>query len=128
MIVGSYGPIPFVVSSLGTLTFRDLERERRDSWAEHEVLDGVPCLQRTGLGLETLSFSVRLAADMLRDPATELQLLRKLMDLGRPWPLLLSYRVIGRYVLTGVKERWTRFSGAGRLLVADVDCSFREYR
>lgn len=127
MYVGNFGPIPFIVSAHGTRTFRDLERSRADVWAEHQVLDGPALLQRTVTGLDQLRFRVRLAATLGTDPATELQLMRRFMDAGRPWPLFISFRVIGTYVLTEIRENWDKIDALGRLIVADLDCSFKEY-
>jgi len=127
MYVGNFGPIPFIVSGYGTRTYRDLERSRTDTWAEHQILDGPALLQRTATGLDQLSFKVRLAASLGTDPATEMQLLRKFMDMAKPWPLFISFWIVGTYVLTEVRESWQRTSPWGRLIVADLNCSFKEY-
>jgi len=127
MYVGNFGPIPFIVSAHGTRTYRDLERSRADTWAEHQVLDGPALLQRTATGLDQLRFKVRLAASLGTDPATELQLMRKFMDAGKAWPLFVSFRVIGTYVLTEVRESWNKTDALGRLISADLDCTFKEY-
>lgn len=128
MYVGNYGPVPFIVSSHGIRTYRDLERSRADTWAEHQVLDGPALLQRTGTGLDQLRFKVRLAASLGTDPATEMQLLREFMNMAKPWPLFISFWVIGTYVLTEVRESWNKTSPWGRLIDADLDCTFKEYK
>lgn len=127
MYVGNFGPIPFIVSARGTRTFRDLERSRSDAWAEHQVLDGPALLQRTATGLDQLRFRVRLAATLGTDPATELGLMRDFMDAAKPWPLFVSFRVVGTYVLTEIRESWNKTDALGRLVSADLECSFKEY-
>lgn len=127
MQVGSFGSIPFVVSSMGTRTFRDLERRRGLRHARHEVLDGRPRLQTLGRDLAEVNLRMRLDTAFLKAPAKELERLEECLSEAEEQPLIVGNVNLGTFVLVELSESWKQTSGKGEPLVVELQAKFMEY-
>ncbi|WP_027367622.1 phage tail protein [Desulfocurvibacter africanus] len=127
MQVGSFGSIAFEVSSLGTRTFRDLERRQGLRHARHEVLDGRPRLQTLGRDLAEVSLRMRLDTAFLADPAEELELLEDCLSEAEEQPLIIGGVNLGTFVLVELSESWKQTTGKGKPMVVELQAKFMEY-
>ena len=84
-------------------------------------------MQFTGQGLDEVSFSVRLDLAMGVDPAEQIRMARDIKSAGTAQTLMLGDNYMGDFVLTQLEERWDRVDGAGRLIVAELSLSLREF-
>lgn len=126
-MIGTFGPVTFVASADILRTLNGFTRKREGRYAVHDVANGKPRLEFTGPGLYEVSFSMRFDAAFGLVPKSELDALAKIRDEGRAEYMIIGRHPIGRFVITGLDEAWTRIDGAGRLLVATVNVSLKEY-
>lgn len=123
MIVGSFGPVVFMVSSEVVRTFSSGSRERSTNFHTHQVIGRAPRLEAGDPGLDRVNLEIKLDHSLGTSPAYELAALNELMQLQETWPLILGPVPIGEYVLIQIEEEWSRFTGSGALAAASVKLS-----
>lgn len=127
MFQGLLGAFPFLVSAAEVCTFRDLSITRRQVYAEHKVVSGLPRLQHTGRDLDPVSLTVRLVPlTPLSTVGARLRLLEALTASGGELPLVIGLRWYGLHVLASyeIAHRQLHY---GVALAADVKLSLQEY-
>lgn len=126
MNLGNYGEIVFEVSDSMIRTFQGMEREHTANYAEHEVVDGKNLLQFTGLGLQTITFTMSFSARFC-NPRAELNALQAQLEGHQANMLIIAGKPVGLYVLEKVRETWGHTTGKGELLSAAVQVDLKEY-
>jgi phage protein U len=84
------GEIVFIASADYLLTPTDYSRSGSARWSEHELLMRKPVSQFGGPGLEKISFSIILSADLGISPDDQLKKLRLMRDTGAVFPLVIG--------------------------------------
>jgi hypothetical protein len=128
-VIGSFGDVIFEVSTRRVRTFDNFARGGSGRWAEHEIINQKPVPEFTGPGLEEISFSVRLDANMGVNPESELKKLREMRDTGKVADLIIGGEPISEsmWVLESLREQHKVFSGNGRIIIATAELSLKEY-
>ncbi len=127
MQLGSFGEIVFETSADRIRTWQQMSRKGSARFAEHVVAEGKPRLEFLGPGLEELTLSVRLDAQLGLDPETELGSMREIRDAGQEKTLVIGGKVVGKFVLEEIGEEHKRHDGSGGLLLAEVTLKLKEY-
>jgi len=126
-MIGSFGNLVFETSSKKLLTFDNFKRKGFAVFAEHAVLDKKPRLEHTGSGLDEISFTVRLDAALGLNPAEELNKIREVLAKGDEQKLIFNGKVLGDFALTDLDEDWTVVDNKGRLIVAVIALTIKEF-
>lgn len=127
MSLGSFGKLVFEVSADKVKTFSDLSRELKSTFASHDIINGKPLLQHTGLELQTISFSMTFRVDLGVNPKTELEELRKMLESGSAYKLFIGDELMGSFVLESVSESYGNIDKNGKIYSASVNISLLEY-
>lgn len=128
-MIGSLGPINFLVTSAKIRTFDNFTRSGEFRFADIEVLNKSPVLQAIGPGLDEIRFTMRLDYLFGLDVRREVSQLSKIHRAGQPHALTIGNLPIGRYrwVITHLEQTWERIDAKGMLLTADIDIQLKEY-
>lgn len=126
-MIGTYGPVTFSASADLLRTFDNLTRSGSARYAEHNTLNGKPRLEFIGSGLDDVSFDMRFDIQYGINPRLEIERLRAIKDTGQFYFLVLAGQPVGRFVIQDIGEDWRHIDGRGRLLVASVNVSMKEY-
>lgn len=124
--LGLLGAIPFVCSTSVVMTFKDLQVERSDRWATHEVIGGKPKLEYIGPQLNQVSFSMQLNSALGVTPLAALVALRELMELHEPQRLLIGPDYMGKFIIESISESRKYHNGLGICVSAEVTLNLRE--
>lgn len=124
--LGLLGMIPFVCSSSVVMTFKDLQVERSDRWATHEVIGQKPKLEYIGPQLLQVSFSIHLNSALGVTPLAALVALREMMELHEPQRLMIGPDYMGKFIIESMSENRKHHSGLGICVSADVTINLRE--
>lgn len=129
MAIGSFGRRVFYTSDSRILTFREFTYATAARFAEHEVLGAKPKIEYLGSGLDEISFSMTLRADMGIEVRKELEAWRSIAANGNAETLIIGKRRLGRgrWVITNCSEAWNVITNLGGILSASVDITLREY-
>lgn len=111
------------------MTFDDFQRESSGRWATHEIIGQKSKLEFVGPGLEDLSFSILLNVSLGVNPEEELVKLRQIRDEGITCILMIGDEPItdNLVVIEKLSEAHKTFDGKGKLTVASVNISLKEY-
>lgn len=128
-MIGSLGPVVFIVSADVLRTFTDFTRSSSGRYAQHEILGKKPLTQFIGPGLDTVSFSMRFDARYGINPRKELDQLTDLDRKGKALPLIIGGKGIGvgLWVIKGLEQSWNQVDNRGNVLVATVNITLEEY-
>jgi phage protein U len=124
--LGLLGVIPFVCSSSVVMTFKDLQVERSDRWATHEVIGQKPKLEYIGPQLLQVSFAIQLNSALGITPLAALVALKEMMELHEPQRLLIGPEYMGKFIIESISESRKHHSGLGICVSADVTVNLRE--
>lgn len=122
MIVGMFGAMPFVASSLVVNTFTNFKRTSKRRLARHEVIGLKPVLEDIGPDLDEVSFNMRLDTTLGITPLVALSLLRTMMSLKEVHPVVIGIQYFGNFVISEIGEGWTYFGPVGnpRVIILDI--------
>jgi phage protein U len=128
-MIGTLGNIVFETSSERLRTIDGMKRSGSARWATHDIMANKPVLEFLGPDVEQISFSMRLDVFLGINPTTELEVLREMRGTGEAAQLILNGRPITehKWVIENLSENWERIDNQGRLLVATVEISLKEY-
>lgn len=127
MSIGSFGPVVWSVSSGQVKNFEQFVRAREATFAEHPVLDHKPRLQHIGTGLDEITFDMKFVGSLNVDPMSEIDTLRGILEAGDEKPLIMGGKVLGDFVLTKMEEKWTMVDNKGRVPLAVVSVTLKEF-
>jgi phage protein U len=128
-IIGSLGDIVFEVSNQKVRTFNDFSRSASARWADHEIIGRKPLSEFIGPDLDEIKFRMRFDVALGLNPRNELDRLLIKCRTGKPETLVIGGKPLGmfKWTVRQVGQSWKTFDGAGRLLVAEVDVTLKEY-
>lgn len=124
--LGLLGTIPFVCSASLALTFKDLQVERTDRWATHEVIGQKPKLEYIGPELLQVSFSIQLNSALGVTPLAALVALREMMETHEPQRLLIGSDYLGRFVIESMSESRKHHNNYGQCVFCEVSVTLKE--
>ena len=125
---GILGVYQFTVTDDMVNTFRELKRQRKIVYAEHQCISGLAKLQHTGRNLDTMTLQIiihpmdepHLSVD------ARLLALRLLATAASPLPLVLGLSYFGIYIIKSIDVAHTIFHH-GVTWSAHVDLGLQEY-
>lgn len=126
MIVGMYGTMPFVASSLVVNTFANFKRTSKRRLARHEVIGLKPVLEDLGPDLDDVSFTMRLDTALGVVPLVALSLLRTMQSTQEVNPVVIGIQYFGNFVISDIDEGWTYFGPTGNPRVINVGIKLLE--
>jgi phage protein U len=118
------GPYIF---GLNTAAFQELNRNTEWRWGSQDVFEGVPAMQFTGWGKDTITLPGVIFTEYWGGTG-QLDALRGLGDEGEPQTLIDGRGFVwGEYVITGVQERQSYFAAAGVPLRQEFTVTLERY-
>lgn len=126
-MIGTFDKIVFETSASKILTFDDFERKGSAAFAEHKVINGKPRLEFTGDNLDEVSFTVRLDLHLGVDPAEQIKKAREMKSTGKPGTLIIGGTPLGDFVIISLGEKWPVIDNRGRIILAYLELSLKEY-
>nr|DAI37036.1 MAG TPA: hypothetical protein [Caudoviricetes sp.] len=130
MKVGSWGKvIRFQVSGNRILTFQNgMSRTSPIQFEEHNVLYGAPRLQFIGPGTETVRFTMELNAMLCRKPVRVEDEIRKAMQRGEYYPLIVGGRcILKNALITSMSTSYEIVTISGKIMSLKIDIEMSEY-
>lgn len=130
MAIGTLGSkIIFEVSDETVLTFRNMTREVKGRWAEHEVAGAKPKPEFLGPANQVITIPVTLSAAMGVRPREVLEAVEDMVEAGTAEYLIIGTRPVGKnpFRLTGASETWDKVYNRGELAKATVTITLEEY-
>lgn len=127
MAIATLGPITFEVSSDKIRTWHEAQRGGESRWARHEVHLAAPKLEFLGPGNDRITLAIRLDAERGLVPSDELKAMRKERDEGNVLNFVMGEDVIGKFVIRGIEEVWTRVDARGSLVAATATLTIEGY-
>jgi phage protein U len=125
-MIGSFGPCIFRVSSNHVKTFSQLARRVEMRYADHEVISQKPVSEFTGAGLDEITLTILLDADLGVSPLTEMAILRLFAEMGTASYLQLAGFPLGQFTIRGLEETWTYMIG-GMAQIIELSLTIKEY-
>ena len=125
-VIGTLGTLPFTCAEGFVMTFRTMSREMSERFAAHEVIGGEPVLEWVGHDAATVRLDIRLDSTLGVPPSMAVKLIKTMMEMHTPWPLIIGPEYLGRFVIESVGENRRYFTGFGVCQVADVSLSLKE--
>lgn len=129
MAIGTYGKRVFATFDRRILTFRDFAYTTTPRFAEHDIISNKPIMEYLGPGLDDITFSITLRADMGINVRTELEEWRKSAAVGSAERLIIGKTRLGSslWCIMGCSEAWGVVTNLGAIISASVDVTMREY-
>lgn len=127
MNVGTFGDIIFTVSAYRLYLIDGVSRKSGARIEEHQVTGGKPRAEFIAPALTEISFTITLLAGHGVGPVAEAERLRGICERGEVHRLMIGGRNLGKFLLTEVSDDWEKSMGDGRVTVAKVKVSFKEY-
>lgn len=129
MPIGSFGKRIFSTSDHRILTFKGFTYKTAARFAEHETLYTKPKTEYLGPGLDAVTFSITLRADMGVNVTKELEGWRSLAANGDAERLIVGKKRLGRgkWIVVDCSEAWNLITNRGEVLSAAMDISLKEY-
>jgi len=125
-VVGTFGTLPFVCSSVFVLTFNGLSRELSVRWAQHDVIGTKPVLEYIGPDLASISMSIRFDSTLGLAPLMGLKKLKGMLEDGTAHVLVIGGEYFGRFVMESISEERRHHTGFGVCQVAEAKISLKE--
>ena len=129
MAIGSLGKVVFETSEKKIRTFFDLKRSASARIGTHDLIGKKPILEFVGPGLEQISMNVRLDVSLGLNPADELKVLREMRDKGEIAKFILNGEPVTEnyWLIEQISEDHRQIDNKGRLLIADLSITMKEY-
>lgn len=128
-LIGYWGSFEFQVSSDKVYTFDSYGRKLSLDIEEQELTGKKPSTYIKGEGLEEISITVDLKADLGVDVESELDKLRTALYSRSPQTFAIGDKPLSqnKWLLTNVDESETKLDNQGNYLSAKVSLTFQEY-
>lgn len=130
-MIGYYGSVQFTVSSDFVRTFHSLTEKRSGRYAIMDILNGQQKIQYTGKSLPEITIEINFASDIVTPQGTdvqaELKALRRMVDSGDAFSLVIGTKSFGRFVCLGMTGEWKRVDNRGRLTAAGATVQMQAY-
>ena len=127
MEIGTFGEIVFETSRTRIRTFDEFKRTAKARFAVHAVTGRKPVSEFLGPELDEVSFQMLFSSSLGVSPTDEIDALREVLNAGEASILVVGGYILGKFTLLSLEEDWKNLDGRGRLLVASVSVSLKEY-
>lgn len=129
MIVGSLGPVVFLVSEAFVRTISDYSRKTSVRIGSHDIIGQKPLSEWIGPGCDSINFSVKLSAFRGVNPKEEAEKLRKMAEKGEAVTFVMGGAPVTRHkwLIESVDEDANYYDRMGNIISSDVKLSIREY-
>lgn len=129
MKIGSYGDIIFEVSDKKAQTFKDFERSGSARWNDHEIIGMKSKSEFSGPGLDDLSITILLKAELGVNPIKQIEKLRAMKDGGKVAPFIVGDKPISKnyWSIQQMSESHKVIDSKGNTMSAEVSLSLKEY-
>lgn len=127
--IGSYGGVIFTVSHKKTLTFKDFERTGAARWNDHEIIGMKPKSEFSGSGLDDISITILLKAELGINPIKQIEKLRIMKDTGKVAPFIIGGKPISKnyWSIQQMVESHKVIDNKGNILSSEVTLNLKEY-
>lgn len=128
--LGSYCGIVFEVSSKKVLTPTKISHSASSTWATHNRIGLKPRTEKTGNGLQKVSYTLVLRASHGVRPRQTLAQIKSICDTGKIGYFIIGSQIVGgcRYRLTQYTDAWDTIYSRGELSKATVQITLEEYQ
>lgn len=126
--VGALGDVSFSVSSKKVQTLTEVEINRSVNYASHKIHCHKPQLEYTGKNTTEISFPITLSAFLGVNARDQVKKLENMMWHQKLVPLVIGKDRIGKkWVITSVKEKYSRFNKDGTVIEIECTVSLKAY-
>ena len=120
--VGAIGDVAFSVSANKVMTLTEVSVSKSVNYAVHKIHGHKSKLEYTGKNPTEISFPITLSAFLGINARSQIRKLEDMMWEQQLVPLIIGNDRIGKkWVITSVKEKYTRFGKDGT--IAEIDCT-----
>lgn len=111
------------------MTFNNFERNGTARWSDHELIQNKSRSQFEAPGLEEVTYTVLLKAELGINPLKQIEKLREMKDTGKTAQMLIGRKPISQnqWSIQSMRERYNTIDNQGNILSAEVDLSLKEY-
>lgn len=127
--IGTLGNIAFETSSNKIRTFDNFKLKNSARFATHDIMNQKPVTEYIGLGLDSISFSMRFDIMLGVSPADEIKALRAIRDKGEAVELVIGGQPVNEnlWVILDISEDWNKIDNRGSIIIASVNVTLQEY-
>jgi len=128
-MIGSWGPIIFMMSSLRKFSMKNTSRTVTYKYAQMEIIGGKPRLQAAGQDLEGFNMTLLFMAELGHSPAREMERITRIAERSEAYPLIIGGRPQGKnmFVITETPQELERISNRGKVLQMTVQVTMLEF-
>lgn len=128
-IIGTLGDIVFTVTSKEVKTFSGMNYKTKARWSKHTRHLQDELLEFEGTESSEISFSMYFSVFLGVNPTAEIEKLLRAERAGQVMRLIVGRKIYGKYkwVIEETDKNLERFDNRGRLLVARVNITLKEY-
>lgn len=128
-IVGCLGSVIFTVSDSTVCTVDNLVWSGSARYAVHQRHGGSALTEFTGLDPDKLTFDMTMTAELGVNPASEINHLAAMKQIGAAVPFVLGNQIYGkfRWTITNLQVKSKFFDARGNLYAAAVSVTLQEY-
>lgn len=128
-LIGYFGNERFEVSSQSVSTINEFQISSAARFENLERIGLKPLKEKIAPGLDQVSFSIVVDANLGVNPRKVLDRWRQIAAAGNPDLLIIGNKPLGTdmWVVTGVQESWDTLDGHGNVLRGTISLSFEEY-
>lgn len=128
-MIGTYGPVKFIVTDKTQRTFDEFTRSIPSRWAVHDVHLGYPVAEFLGPGQSKITFTMYFDVSYGLRPLKELHTLADIGRKGKRFKLVIGGRSIGAgyWYIDNQEQAWTHIDNRGNIIRASVQLSLSEY-
>lgn len=127
--IGSYAGLAFEVTDKKVLTFDEFSRETSPRWDTHEIQSNKPLLEFRGPGLDEITFTIKLRADLGVNPKKQIEKLRNFANSGKTSLFVLGSKAISsnHWVIDTLRETVQKVDNKGNILSIEAELTLKEY-
>lgn len=128
-MLGSLGDIIFTVSTVKTLTFKDLTHSKSTKFHNHEIIGNKPITEFLNCDLDKITFSVELNKQLSVNIEETINLLDSYMNEGKPLDFAIGNKPFGadKWVIENMSTAYNIIFRNGFIHSVTVDLSLSEY-
>lgn len=128
-MIGSYGDVVFEVSDKKVLTFDGFQRTNEPRWKEHSVIGQKPILEFEGPGVDPITFTILLRAELGVNPEEQMAKLRKFARWGQKALFIRGNKPISTnyWVIKKVSETHKNIDNQGNVMTIEAQLDLLEY-
>lgn len=128
-VIGSFGEIVFEVSDKKIQTYDEFQRTNEPRWQEHAILGQKPVLEFEGPGIDPITFTVLLRAELGINPEEQMVKLRKFARWGQKALFIRGNKPISTnyWVIKKLSETHKNIDNQGNVMTIEAQLELLEY-